>query len=686
MPGAVHIAGLLTPGEAAVWAGACAALGFAPKRSRRPGPPIRAGLRLKVAPPPGLQDALAAALRPHLPPLPGWTPARGPELVNPVLRVNLAGPGQPFGPHFDTGHAHHPWRRTLWSALIALQQAPTGGHTRFFPDGRAAPELSPAGPDRAEVQVRLESGDALVFWHHGPGAPWHAGEEPYGGDRILLRLDLLGTRPRPSPAHLLTGGGPEDTPCVVLIGPAGAGKSTLAAAAAPALGLAPVGLGAAVRAVARDPDHPLHTPLLTARAARDAAQGRAPGAPRRPGGLLPGGLAAALVRSATPAGARGLLLDGWPRTRAQALQLEPVGDDTRRLQLAALLELPDVERRARVAARVDPGTGQRRADDGPEDHAARDADHAAHTLPWLPDLEKRRQLVRLDAREAPDALRDALIAAVRARRLAEAGPALGDALRAALLDARPTADAHGPRVWRLRAPGGDRFLKMGPTAEIVREARALLRGLAPARCPRLRAVGPLGAGWSGLVTDALPGRSAKALAAAGADPRALVAAARAALAEVHSGSAPSGSPLTLDRTLAEARARLAAGAIDPRAFAPRYGRHPQTPAAREAELDAIAAELHGLAPAPPVRLHGDPCLPNLLLGADLTPVGWVDLGRVAPGDPAWDHALLRWSLAHNLGPAAGEALLDGAPAGLRARVDLFARLLPYVLWPSPASP
>ena len=67
-------------------------------------------------------------------------------------------------------------------------------------------------------------------------------------------------------------------------------------------------------------------------------------------------------------------------------------------------------------------------------------------------------------------------------------------------------------------------------------------------------------------------------------------------------------------------------------------------------------------------------------------MGWVDLGRVAPGDPAWDHALLRWSVAHNLGSAAGEALLDGAPAGLRARVDLFARLLPYVLWPSPASP
>jgi kanamycin kinase len=82
----------------------------------------------------------------------------------------------------------------------------------------------------------------------------------------------------------------------------------------------------------------------------------------------------------------------------------------------------------------------------------------------------------------------------------------------------------------------------------------------------------------------------------------------------------------------------------------------------EAELARRDAALAALPDAPPVdRLvvcHGDPCVPNTLIGDDGRWTGHVDLGALGVADRWADLAVATWSTVWNYGPGFEAALLD----------------------------
>src|SRR5688500_18445931 len=66
VPGAYLLAPVLSRSECEQLIAASEALGYAPKKSRRSGPPVRTNARLLYEAHPALVDAMAERMRPHL--------------------------------------------------------------------------------------------------------------------------------------------------------------------------------------------------------------------------------------------------------------------------------------------------------------------------------------------------------------------------------------------------------------------------------------------------------------------------------------------------------------------------------------------------------------------------------------------------------------------------------------------
>lgn len=115
--------------------------------------------------------------------------------------------------------------------------------------------------------------------------------------------------------------------------------------------------------------------------------------------------------------------------------------------------------------------------------------------------------------------------------------------------------------------------------------------------------------------------------------------------------------------LGEALARLHAIDVADFPFADAPGQaSTATPSSSECTKARRAEILHELrsrlpAPSAPVLLHGDPCLPNVLVMNDELS-GFVDLGSAGLGDPRNDLVLALWSLEYNYGAGWGETLLE----------------------------
>jgi adenylate kinase len=216
------------------------------------------------------------------------------------------------------------------------------------------------------------------------------------------------TAPRPAP------------PVLILLGPPGAGKGTQARALEQAFGLVQLSTGDLLRAAVA-----AGTPAgLAAKVVMDA------------GALVSDDIVLAILkdRLAQPDTARGIILDGFPRTAGQARALDALLAQTGQSVTAAVsLEVDDAAMVARVAGRSTcAGCGEgyhdqfkrpavagvcdhcggtafkRRADDNAETVAARLAAYHAETAPLIAYYEGRGVLKRIDAMQDIAAVRDAL--------------------------------------------------------------------------------------------------------------------------------------------------------------------------------------------------------------------------------------------------------------------------------------
>lgn len=217
---------------------------------------------------------------------------------------------------------------------------------------------------------------------------------------------------------------PTTAPVLILLGPPGAGKGTQARMLDHAYGLVQLSTG----------------DLLRAAVAAGTDAGNAAKAVMDAGGLVSDDIVIAILRDrlAEPDCARGVILDGFPRTTIQAEALDRLlSEQGKRINAAISLDVDDAAMVARIAGRFTCGgcgegyhdsfklpaikgkcdtcqstAFKRRADDTPTTVATRLAAYHAQTAPLIAFYETQGALARVDAMGAIDDVATALGAIV----------------------------------------------------------------------------------------------------------------------------------------------------------------------------------------------------------------------------------------------------------------------------------
>src|SRR3954452_9860289 len=174
-------------------------------------------------------------------------------------------------------------------------------------------------------------------------------------------------------------------PTITLLGPPGSGKGTQAARLRDDGGFVTLSTGE----------------LLRAARAAGTELGRRAGQYMDAGDLVPDAVIVDVMRDAVgERDGRPVLLDGFPRTVAQADALDGVLEAHRReLKAAVLVDVPD----DLVAQRI-MGRRQGRADDNPETVRERLRVYHEETEPLVSYYEERGLLRRVDGAQDPDAV------------------------------------------------------------------------------------------------------------------------------------------------------------------------------------------------------------------------------------------------------------------------------------------
>jgi adenylate kinase len=172
-------------------------------------------------------------------------------------------------------------------------------------------------------------------------------------------------------------------PTITLLGPPGSGKGTQAARLSEDLGFRQLATG----------------DLLRAARGQGTDLGRRAAEYMDRGDLVPDGLIVEMVRQALAgSGDTPVLLDGFPRTVAQAGALdEALADHGRALTAAVLIDVPDDV----VAERI-LGRSQGRSDDNPETVRERLRVYHDATVPLISHYDERGLLRRVDGTGEPD--------------------------------------------------------------------------------------------------------------------------------------------------------------------------------------------------------------------------------------------------------------------------------------------
>lgn len=218
----------------------------------------------------------------------------------------------------------------------------------------------------------------------------------------------------------------ETTPAVlILLGPPGAGKGTQARKLEEQFGLVQLSTG----------------DLLRDAVAKGTESGKQAKAAMDSGGLVSDAIVIAILRDrlAAPDCAKGVILDGFPRTTVQAEALDGLLSESRqRINAAVSLEVDDAAMVARVAGRYTcGGCGEgyhddfkqpaqagicdncggtdfkRRADDNAETVGARLEAYHAQTAPLITYYDGKNVLQRIDAMGEIDAISQELAGIVK---------------------------------------------------------------------------------------------------------------------------------------------------------------------------------------------------------------------------------------------------------------------------------
>ena len=205
-------------------------------------------------------------------------------------------------------------------------------------------------------------------------------------------------------------------PVLILLGPPGAGKGTQARMLEDTFGLVQLSTG----------------DLLRAAVAQGTEAGKQAKAVMEAGGLVSDEIVIAILRDrlAEPDVAKGVILDGFPRTTVQAEALDTLLAETgQQINAAISLEVDDAAMVARISGRYTCGgcgegyhdqfktpkvagvcdkcggtEMQRRADDTAETVASRLEAYHAQTAPLIAYYERKGVLKRVDAMLAIDAV------------------------------------------------------------------------------------------------------------------------------------------------------------------------------------------------------------------------------------------------------------------------------------------
>lgn len=202
---------------------------------------------------------------------------------------------------------------------------------------------------------------------------------------------------------------PAAPPVLILLGPPGAGKGTQARMLEERFGLVQLSTG----------------DMLRAAVAAGTEAGRAAQAVMEAGGLVSDGIVLSVLneRLSAPDVARGVILDGFPRTEGQAAALDALlSERGQRIDAVVALDVDDAAMVERVAGRYTcancgegyhdsfktpavagtcdkcgSGDFKRRADDRAETVAARLAAYHAQTAPLIAYYDRRDVLEHIDA-------------------------------------------------------------------------------------------------------------------------------------------------------------------------------------------------------------------------------------------------------------------------------------------------
>lgn len=191
----------------------------------------------------------------------------------------------------------------------------------------------------------------------------------------------------------------------IFIGPPGAGKGTQASILAKAMAIPALSTGDILRAAIE-----ARTSIGTiAKTYVDS------------GGLVPDEVVVGVVkdRISEPDASPGFILDGFPRTLAQAASLDDILDEVEaRIDLAVELTVDDSQLLSRIQRRaeIDAASGRKvGSDDNPESFAIRMSAYRQATKPLSEYYEKQGKLVRIEGLAAVDDVAAGICAAVAAR-------------------------------------------------------------------------------------------------------------------------------------------------------------------------------------------------------------------------------------------------------------------------------